>query len=169
MSDAMTASALAVHEAGHAVLARLYSSGEVRATIESADAGHCLLDLPEALPSRMEALRRAVIVLLGGRVAELMAQGRDPTGPAPESEIGGRILRCERPFWRRSEGADDRHALAWLGATLRDRYGDELYCYRLRDAMLEECLHRTVALLEEHWAEVESLALRLQRQGSITI
>ncbi len=172
--------ATALHEAAHALAAREYSSGPVRAVLgghpdvhrahdlRHPGAGYCEFDLPSALPDPMEALRRAVIVTMAGPAAEQLALGRALDGPAQEHEIGARLLRRERiPPWERS--ASDRDAEQWLRGVLSDQFGDELYSYRLREVTLVECLRRVVRLLREHWGELESLAERLQREREVTI
>jgi ATP-dependent Zn protease len=126
---------IAIHEAGHAVLARLAGATLEMVSIIGSDQsmGHVRQALPE-IDQTMASLDRLVIPILGGRAAELVLLGNGSAGAASDLATASNLIAC----------AQKGGLGPWLSSGEAEREMIELRLRRLQgEAMLLVLKHRS--------------------------
>lgn len=102
---------VAVHEAGHAVLAaltlRIIPSVVVSRTASDAE-GFCLVNFPKG-PMTRETLKKDIVITLGGYVAEKMIFGEEMTSSGVYSDIEEASKLANRAVRNYAMGSDPVH------------------------------------------------------------
>lgn len=102
---------VAIHEAGHAVLAaltlRIVPSLVVSRTASDME-GFCLINFPKG-PMTRETLKKDIIITLGGYVAERMIFGEDMTSSGVYSDIEEASALANRAIRKYAMGVDPIH------------------------------------------------------------
>ena len=102
---------VAVHEAGHAVLAaltlRIVPSVVVSRTASDME-GFCMINLPKG-PMTRETLRKDIVITLGGYVAERMIFGEEMTSSGVYSDIEEASSLANRAIRKYAMGVDPIH------------------------------------------------------------
>ncbi|HET7178250.1 MAG TPA: hypothetical protein VFI14_00935, partial [Chryseosolibacter sp.] len=102
---------VAIHEAGHAVLAaltlRIVPSVVVSRTASDME-GFCMINFPKG-PMTRESLRKDIVITLGGYVAERMIFGEDMTSSGVYSDIEEASSLANRAIRKYAMGVDPIH------------------------------------------------------------
>lgn len=102
---------VAIHEAGHAVLAaltlRIVPSVVVSRTASDME-GFCMINFPKG-PMTRETLRKDIVITLGGYVAEKMIFGEDMTSSGVYSDIEEASSLANRAIRKYAMGVDPIH------------------------------------------------------------
>ncbi len=102
---------VAIHEAGHAVLAaltlRIVPSVVVSRTASDME-GFCMINFPKG-PMTRETLRKDIVITLGGYVAERMIFGEDMTSSGVYSDIEEASSLANRAIRKYAMGVDPIH------------------------------------------------------------
>ncbi len=102
---------VAIHEAGHAVLAaltlRIVPSAVVSRTASDME-GFCMINFPKG-PMTRETLRKDIVITLGGYVAERMIFGEDMTSSGVYSDIEEASSLANRAIRKYAMGVDPIH------------------------------------------------------------
>ncbi|MBT1685202.1 ATP-dependent metallopeptidase FtsH/Yme1/Tma family protein [Dawidia soli] len=146
---------VAVHEAGHAVLAaltlRIIPTVVVSRTASDAE-GFCLVDFPEG-PMTRETLQKDIIITLGGYVAERLVFGDQFTSSGVSIDIEEASRLANRAVRRYAMGSDPIHlAVDSSGEAdaffLSERYaGESIAIIKACEAEAERLLNRNKLLL----------------------
>lgn len=186
MMPAMTddTTMIAVHEAGHAVVARALTVGVLdiawppstdgRSVVTTGGAYRLAVNLNADLPTRLAALEDDCKIMLGGPLSEVRF-----------ASLNGLALNYRRAWDR--EWRDDRQSLARAIVKAVDlKHGGTLDIAELVDQqartelrfigehadaaneMRSRVTAATAELVKQHWAAIESVAAALLRDGSLS-
>ena len=148
----------AVHEAGHAIVARALGLNVREVTVHGdGSGGICYADIPAC--DSLEDVKRELSFELAGRLAVELERGNEVRDDALPAIIGSEA-NLDWPGRSGMEG--HRHTVAGL-------LGDELKAYRWLDTGLPTAAAETTTILIEEWPEVLALAERLLENGTVPL
>jgi cell division protease FtsH len=146
---------IAVHEAGHAVLAaltlRIIPTVVVSRTASDAE-GFCLVDFPEG-PMTRESLQKDIVITLGGYVAERLVFGEQFTSSGVSIDIEEASRLANRAVRQYAMGSDPIHLAVDTSGNedaffLSDRYASEsIMIIKTCEVEAERLLNRNKLLL----------------------
>jgi cell division protease FtsH len=146
---------VAVHEAGHAVLAaltlRIIPSVVVSRTASDAE-GFCLVDFPEG-PMTRESLQKDIVITLGGYVAERLVFGEQFTSSGVSIDIEEASRMANRAVREYAMGSDPIHLAVNPSGNedaffLSERYASEsIMIIKACEVEAERLLNRNKLLL----------------------
>jgi cell division protease FtsH len=144
---------IAVHEAGHAVLAalmfRMVPSMVVSRTASDAE-GFCFVTFPKG-PMTRDSLKKDIIVTLGGYVAERMIFGEEFTSSGVYADIQEASSLANRAITKYAMGSDPIHMAVESqdeAFEVSERYTEEsIHLIRLCEVEAEQTLTRNKLLL----------------------
>lgn len=146
----------ALHEAGHAVVAEEVGFRPTTIELNDDDSGFCSFDDPVTVPT-LPRLRRELVVLLAGRVAEYIDTGSDLASFPAHCVVA---LECS-PRTNRWATMADFHAHV---VELHGRSDDpvaQVAAYRWQDRELPAAAEAAAEILRRKWDRVCSLAEQL--------
>jgi hypothetical protein len=146
----------ALHEAGHAVVAEEVGFRPTAIELNDDGSGTCYFDDPVTVPT-LPRLRRELVVLLAGRVAEYIDTGSDLTSFPAHCVVA---LECSPRTNRWATMADFHENVVELHGRSDDPVA-QVAAYRWQDRELPEAAEEAAEILRRKWDRVRSLAAQL--------